>query len=204
MMLVLLLLLVVPLLCNGNDISFGECANMSFDWSVTPSRGFHRVVSFSFAGCEGEEELFAQMKLPRDVFVDRFEIGEKHWSQVAGQPEIDLEVRADEAVAFSVAFQLEDTKGWTHWSFPLHLRYPSVTNGPEFDTLVELKDAPRVFAMKSKCQLRLQSPQTAVKLVIPCGRDRDTVWVLAVAVATALLGCAILIGRLGARKQKTS
>jgi hypothetical protein len=180
-------LLTVPQLrCSPKD--------GTWQWRLDGS-GFHRHVVVTVANCSAchGRKVLVLLGLPCGVFVDPFETS--GWVAVPGEMPVDLEARADSSAAQPQLVAFQGTAD-EPIAIPVHFRYPALAVDDALEAVVEIGCTPSVW-IERLCELSPSGQSVAsLSARIPCGRTRDVWWVVAVTVATAALGCVVLLLRL--------
>jgi hypothetical protein len=180
-------LLTVPQLrCSPKD--------GTWQWRLDGS-GFHRHVVVTVTNCSAchGRKVLVLLGLPRGVFVDPFETS--GWVAVPGEMSVDLEARADSPAAQPQLVAFQGTAD-EPISIPVHFRYPALAVDDALEAVVEIGCTPSVW-VERLCELSpFELSFGSLSARIPCGRTRDVWWVVAVTVATAALGCVVLLQQL--------
>ncbi len=176
-----------------------------WEWRLEGT-GFHRHLHVRAVNCTAcaSKRLLLLLGLSRGLFVDPFE--SPKWITVPGEPQVDLETRADSAAAHAQLIAVESEVGSEQITVPVHFRYPAVAVDHVVTAEVLIDCLPSVW-IEGGCELQMaEENQPVLSATIPCGREQDVWWVVSVTVATAVLGCVILISRMSRaiRKEKLS
>lgn len=180
-------------------------------WHLS-GRGFHRTLVVALRGAESSVDVRALVALPKEVFVDPFQVEGSHVHNVTST---DVEVTClapgdmrvahsrSQAASYSSAARPQlvllhgrtDAEGSIDLRAPVHFRYAPASVDEALVSPVTLALCPVVWSVTDGAWREISLADDAVVTVtvnIPCGRLADAPWVWSLATLSAALGFAII------------